>query len=48
MTTPLVWDYDGASYSPTGLAHHILREQPARIPTFRAPCGGLMSMDETL
>jgi hypothetical protein len=26
MTTPLVWDYDGASYSPAGLAHHILRE----------------------
>jgi hypothetical protein len=26
MTAPLVWDYDGASYSPTGLAHHILRE----------------------
>jgi hypothetical protein len=25
-TAPLVWDYDGASYSPTGLAHHILRE----------------------
>jgi hypothetical protein len=25
-TAPLVWDYDGESYSPTGLAHHILRE----------------------
>jgi hypothetical protein len=25
-TAPLVWDYDGASYSPTGLARHILRE----------------------
>jgi hypothetical protein len=26
MTAPLVWDYDGASYSPTGLAQHILGE----------------------
>jgi hypothetical protein len=25
-TAPLVWDYDGASYSPSGLARHILRE----------------------